>query len=161
MDNLVLIGAIGKHNELGKNNKLIWYIPDDLKFFKDTTINHTIVMGYNTFISLPKLLVDRKHIVLTHKDIELPNGVIKFNNKESVIKYIKSLNEEVFIIGGASIYKEFIDESNKMILTEIDAVDKNADKFFPRFNKNDWNKRIIKEGEYKTLKYKHVEYTRK
>ena len=161
MDNLVLIGAIGKHNELGKNNKLIWYIPDDLKFFKDTTINHTIVMGYNTFISLPKLLVDRKHIVLTHKDIELPNGVIKFNNKESVIKYIKSLNEEVFIIGGASIYKEFIDESNKMILTEIDAVDKNADKFFPRFNKNDWNKRIIKEGEYKTLKYKYVEYTRK
>ena len=66
MNNLILIGAIGKNGELGKNNELIWYIPDDMKFFKETTINHTVVMGYNTFISLPKLLVQRKHIVLTH-----------------------------------------------------------------------------------------------
>ena len=161
MNNLVLIGAIGKNNELGKNNKLIWYIPDDLKFFKDTTINHTIVMGYNTFISLPKLLVDRKHIVLTHKDIIFPDGVIVFSNKESVLNYAKNTNEEIFIIGGASLYSEFINESDKMILTEIDAIDKDADVYFPDFNKREWDKRVLKEGKYKELKYKHVEYKRK
>ena len=160
MNNLILIGAIGKNNELGYKNKLIWYIPDDLKFFKETTINHTIVMGYNTFISLPKLLIDRRHIVLTHKDIKLPEVVIKFNNKESVIDYANNHNEEIFIIGGACVYKEFINDANKMILTEIDANSK-ADAYFPNFDKNDWDKKEIKEGVYKSLKYKHVEYIRK
>ena len=84
MNNLVLIGAIGRNNELGKDNKLIWYIPDDLKFFKENTINHTIVMGYNTFLSLPKLLEKRKHIVLTHKSVDLPKEVILYNNINSV-----------------------------------------------------------------------------
>lgn len=161
MNNLILIGAIGRNNELGKNNKLIWYIPDDLKFFKENTINHTIVMGYNTFISLPKLLVDRKHIVLTRKDISLPNEVIKYNNINDVLKYAKSTNEEIFIIGGASIYKQFINYSDKMILTEIDSVYKDADAYFPKFNKNEWNKEILKEEKYKELKYKHVIYRRK
>ena len=161
MNNLVLIGAIGKNNELGKNNKLIWYIPDDLKFFKNTTINHTIVMGYNTFISLPKLLIDRKHIVLTHRDIKFPDGVITFNNKKDVLEYAKIVNEDIYIIGGASIYNEFINESDKMILTEIDASDKDADVYFPKFNREDWNKKVLKEEEYKALKYKHVEYKRK
>ena len=161
MNNLILIGAIGKNGELGKNNSLIWYIPDDLKFFKDTTINHTIVMGYNTFIFLPKLLVDRKHIVLTRKDIDLPKGVIKFNNKDKVLEYAKSNDEDIFIIGGASIYKEFINYSDRMILTEINDTDPYADVYFPKFNKNEWNKNILKEGVYKSLKYKHVEYTKK
>ena len=159
MNNLVLIGAIGKNNELGKDNKLIWYIPDDLKFFKETTLNHTIVMGYNTFISLPKLLVDRTHIVLTRKDITIPN-VIVVHNKESVLHYAKSINEDVFIIGGASIYKEFINDSNKMILTEIDE-ECDADVYFPKFNYDEWDKTILTEGVYKTLNYKHVEYKRK
>ena len=161
MNNLILIGAIGKNGELGKNNKLIWYLPEDLKFFKENTINHTIVMGYNTFISLPKLLEKRKHIVLTTRNINLPDGVITFNNKESVINYANSINEELFIIGGATIYKEFIDVSDRMILTEIDEEDKNADVYFPNFNKNDWNKRIISEHEYNKIKYKHILYKRK
>lgn len=160
MNNIVLIGAIGKNNELGKNNKLIWYIPEDLKFFKENTINHTIVMGYNTFISLPKLLIKRKHIVLTHKDISLPKEVIKYNNIEDVLNYANNINEEIFIIGGASIYKQFIDYSNKMILTEIDSIDPYADTFFPKFNKEEWNKEILKEDKYKELKYKNVIYKR-
>lgn len=161
MNNLVLIGAIGKNNELGKYNKLIWYIPDDLKFFKENTINHTIVMGYNTFLSLPKLLEKRKHIVLTHKNVVLPKEVIVYNNINSVLEYAKDNEEEIFIIGGASIYKQFIDYSNKMILTEIDSTDKYADAYFPKFNKDEWNKEIIKEDSYKELKYRHVIYRRK
>lgn len=161
MNNLILIGAIGKNNELGKDNKLIWYIPDDLKFFKEITINHTVVMGYNTFISLPKLLVDRKHIVLTRKNIKLPDEVTVFNNKESVIEYAKSHNEDIFIIGGASIYEQFIDDSDKMYLTEINATDNTADVYFPKFNKKEWNQEILKEKEYNNLTFKHVLYKRK
>jgi len=161
MDNLILIGAIGKNRELGRDNKLIWYIPDDLKFFKNITINHTVVMGYNTFLSLPKLLEKRKHIVLTNKDISLPEEVIVMHNKESVLEYAKKEDEDIFIIGGASIYKQFIDYSNKMYLTEIDETDKAADVYFPEFNISDWDRVIIKTKEYNDLKYKHVLYKRK
>ena len=162
MNNLILLGAIGKNGELGKDNKLIWYIPDDLKFFKENTINHTIVMGYNTFISLPKLLVNRKHIVLTRKtDLNLPSEVTVFHDKESVLKYARTYNDDIFIIGGASIYKEFINDSDRMILTEIDDICLSADVYFPNFNKNDWDKEIITEKEYKDISYKHVLYKRK
>jgi len=161
MENLILIGAVGKNGELGKDNKLIWYIPDDLKFFKEVTINHTVVMGYNTFISLPKMLVDRKHIVLTRKKIRLPDDVVVFSTKEDVISYAKENDEDIFIIGGASVYNQFIDDVDKMYLTEIDAQCDDADVYFPKFDKNDWDKEIIKEKEYKDLSYKHVLYKRK
>ena len=162
MNNLILIGAIGKNGELGKNNKLIWYIPDDLKFFKENTINHTIVMGYNTFISLPKLLVKRKHIVLTRKtDLNLPSEVTIFHDKESVLEYAKNHNDDIFIIGGASIYTQFINESDRMILTEINESDKEADAYFPNFNVLSWDKEILSEKEYEGISYKHVLYKRK
>lgn len=161
MNNLILIGAIGKNGELGKNNELIWYIPDDMKFFKETTINHTVVMGYNTFVSLPKLLVKRKHIVLTHKDIKLPEEVTIFRDKESVLNYAKEHDEDIFIIGGASIYKQFINNSDKMILTEIDESFEKADTYFPEFDKNDWNQKVLSKKEYKNLSYRHVVYSRK
>lgn len=161
MENLILIGAVGKNGELGKDNKLIWYIPDDLKFFKEVTINHTVVMGYNTFVSLPKMLVDRKHIVLTRKKIRLPDDVVVFSTKEDVISYAKENDEDIFIIGGASVYNQFIDDVDKMYLTEIDAQCDESDVYFPKFDKNDWDKEVIKEKEYKDLSYRHVLYKRK
>ena len=161
MNNLILIGAIGKNNELGKDNKLIWYIPDDLKFFKQNTINHNIVMGYNTFVSLPKLLEKRKHIVLTTKNISFPDGVEVFHNKESVLDYIKNIDDDVYIIGGASIYKQFINDSDRMILTEIDACCNEADAYYPEFDKNDWIEEEISKKEYNNIKYRHVLYKRK
>lgn len=161
MNNLILIGAIGKNNELGKSNKLIWTIPDDLKFFKQNTINHNIVMGYNTFISLPKLLEKRKHIVLTTKNISFPEGVEVFHDKESVLEYIKNIEEDVYIIGGASIYKQFIDESDRMVLTEINESCNDADAYFPEFNKKEWLEEEISKKEYNDIKYRHVLYKRK
>jgi len=161
MNNLVLIGTIGKNNELGKDNKLIWYIPDDLKFFKENTINHNIVMGYNTFISLPKLLEKRNHIVLTTKNISFPEGVEVFHNKEDVLEYIKNIDDDVYIIGGASIYKQFINESDRMFLTEIDECCNEADTYYPIFNKSDWLEEEISKKEYNDIKYRHVLYKRK
>lgn len=158
---IVIIAAIGMNNELGKNNKLIWHLPNDLKFFKDNTNGHPIVMGYNTFKSLPKLLCNRTHIVLTHRDLILPSKVIVFNDKEKLLKLLKQYEEDVFIIGGESIYKQFIENADKMLLTEIEAECKDADSFFPKFNKNDWECNFIKSNEENDIKYKHLEYVKR
>lgn len=161
MNNLVLIAAIGKNNEIGKENKLIWYLPNDLKFFKENTIGRPIVMGYNTFKSLPKLLPGRKHIVLTHKKIDFPEEVDVFHDKESLLESLNKYDGDVFIIGGASIYSQFINEADKLLLTEIDDEDKNADAYFPTFNKDEFISTILKENEDNGIKYKHLEYKRK
>ena len=117
-------------------------------------------MGINTLVSLPKLLPNRQHIVLTHRNVSLDPSVVVFHNMEDLLKYIKELNEEVMIIGGASIYKQFIEYADKMILTEIDDS-KDADVYFPEFSLNDWDKFIISNHELGGLKYSHVIYTRK
>ncbi len=162
MLNLILIAAIGQNNELGKNNQLIWCLPNDLKFFKEHTVGHPIVMGYNTFKSLPKLLPNRKHIVLTHQDdLQFPKDVLVFHEKQELLNYLRQYEEEVYIIGGASIYKQFLNDANVMLLTEIEQNEKSADAYFPAFDKTEWNVSTIKENEDNGIKYKHLEYRRK
>lgn len=160
MYNLTLIAAIGKNGELGNNNELIWKIPEDMQFFKENTVGKYIVMGMNTLDSLPKLLPNRKHIVLTRKNIKLNPDIIVFHNKEDLLNYIKSLAEEVMVIGGAQIYSLLIKYADKMILTEIEATGE-ADAYFPKFNKEEWNSKIISECEYQGTHYKHLVYIRK
>ena len=152
-----IIAAIGKNNELGVNNNLIWHIPEDLKYFKATTMNKTIVMGYKTYKSLPKLLPGRKHIILTHHNID-NDKEITYDNINNLINYLNSINEEVFIIGGASLYKEFINKANKIYLTEIDASYKDADVYFPEFDKSKYKRKILKKNNYKELKYEFTIY---
>lgn len=159
MNNLTLIAAVGENLELGFNNALIWHLPDDLKFFKEKTNGKTIVMGYNTLLSLPKVLPNRRHLVLTKKNIKI-DGVEIFNSKEELINEIIKIKEEVFIIGGASIYKQFIDEANKIYLTEIKASEK-ADAYFPQFNKDDYESEIIGENINNNIEFKHVLYRKK
>ena len=161
MKNITMIAAIGKNRELGKNNDLIWHLKEDMKFFKDQTMGKPIVMGRKTFESLPKLLPGRKHIILTKQKLDVPEEVLLFHNKEDVLDYIKSYQEEVMIIGGASIYKEFLEDSNKLVLTEIDDEDKTADTYFPYFDKEEWLKEELSTEEENNIKYKHIMYTRK
>lgn len=161
MDNLVLIAAIGKNNELGKDNKLIWYLPGDLKFFKENTMGKPIIMGYNTFKSLPRLLPGRKHIVLTHQKVDFPNEVDVFNDKDSLMSSLSKYEGNVYIIGGASIYQQFIDDADTLLLTEINKEDSKADAYFPHFDKNNFDARVLKENEDNGIKYKHLEYKRK
>ncbi|MBQ9012259.1 MAG: dihydrofolate reductase [Bacilli bacterium] len=82
MKKLIIIAAIGKNNELGKNNDLIWHIKGDMKFFKENTINHHVVMGKNTFLSLPGMLKDRVHLVLNDDDYKFPDDVIVIRSIE-------------------------------------------------------------------------------
>lgn len=159
MAKITIIAAIGKNFELGKNNDLIWYLKEDLKFFKENTMGHKIVMGLNTFNSLPKLLPGRDHIILSHQNITI-DGTTIFNNFEELKNYLESLNEEVFIIGGASIYKLFIEYADKLILTEIEDTCLDADVYFPTFNKENYEKEEIKTITENNLTYKHVIYRR-
>lgn len=157
MKRITIIAAIGKNNELGKNNDLIWKIPEDLKFFKEQTLNKPIVMGKNTLDSLPGLLPNRLHLVLTHQKIEETEQLKVFNNYEKLLEFIDKLDEEVMIIGGAQIYKMFIDIADKLVLTEIDAIEE-ADTYFPIFNKKIWQKETISTHIFNDIKYTHVIY---
>lgn len=152
-----IIAAIGKNRELGKDNDLIWHLPNDLKFFREVTTGKTIIMGRKTFDSLPKMLPNRKHIVISSSN--------NFNSEVKVYKDIKQLLldyknsiEELFVIGGASIYKQFIDIADKLYLTEVDAECMDASVYFPEFDKNNYEKTILKENEDNGIKYKHVLY---
>ena len=160
MGNITLIAAIGKNRELGKNNDLIWSIPEDLKFFRDNTIGKNIVMGINTLNSLPKLLPNRKHIVLTHRDIKLDDEIMICHSIDELLNYIDSIDEEVMVIGGAGVYAQMIEYANKMLLTEIES-EAEADVYFPEFSINDWNREELSNNQYNGIKYSHVLYRRK
>ena len=158
--NITLIAAIGLNNELGIDNDLIWHIPEDLKFFKENTLNKHIVMGMNTYLSLPRKLLNRKYIVLTHKECQFDDDIVVCHNISELLEYVKNIDTEIMVIGGASIYSQMIDYANKMLLTEIDDT-KEADVYFPEFSLDDWDRDVISNHEYEDLKYNHVVYTRK
>lgn len=160
MNNVSMIAAIGKNNELGKDNKLIWHLPNDLKFFKETTIGKDIIMGSNTFYSLPKLLPGRRHIVLTSKNIE-NDQILVLHTKEELIEYLKQIKKEVMIIGGASVYTQMLEYTDKLYLTEIEASKYDADAYFPKINYQEWEKEILGTNEDNGISYKHVLYKRK
>jgi dihydrofolate reductase len=158
--NINIIAAIGKNNELGKNNDLIWKFKEDMKIFKGTTMGYPVVMGRRTFESLPNILPGRENIVISTQEINNDKIKLYKSIKEFLISY-KNYNSDVFIIGGASIYKAFIDIATALYLTEIDAIENDADVYFPIFNKEEFNKEIIKELEENGIKYRHVLYKRK
>lgn len=159
MAKLIVIAAIGKNRELGYNNHLIWKIKEDMKFFKENTIGHKIVMGYNTFLSLPSSLEKREYIVLTHKNIKIDNGQVVHNFQE-LLDYLQGLDEDVFIIGGSQIYQLFIKYADELLLTQIDEEEKRADVYFPEFREEDYQKEIIKESIENNIKYSFVRYRR-
>lgn len=151
-----IIAAIGRNNELGKNNNLIWHIKEDLANFKNITMGKKIVMGANTYKSLPTKLEGREYIILSQTLKEVEDAKV-FRNFNELLKYLNNLNEEVMVIGGASIYKLFLPYADKLYLTEIDDVS-DADAYFPEFNKENYviNNCISKcDGN---IKYKFVEY---
>ena len=154
-----IIAAIGKNRELGRGNDLIWHIKEDLKNFKNLTMGKYIVMGKNTYESLPKHLGGRKYIVLSSSLSEIENGLL-FNDFNKLLEFIKDVDEEVMIIGGASIYKLFLPFADKLYLTEIDSEEK-ADVYFPDFNKEDYKCNVVSTNEVDGLKYSFVIYERK
>ncbi|MDE5539290.1 MAG: dihydrofolate reductase [Bacilli bacterium] len=159
MARIVIIAAVGKNLELGYNNNLIWHLKEDMKYFKEMTMGHKVIMGYNTYTSLPKLLVGRENIILTSKNIEIDGAQI-FNNIDALMEYLDSIDEEVFIIGGAMLYKTFVDKADVLLLTEIGEECEEADVFFPSFKKENYEREVVKKGEENQIGYSFVKYRR-
>lgn len=152
-----LIAAIGKNGELGKNNDLIWHLKGDMQFFKETTLNHKVVMGYNTYLSIGKKLPNRQNVVLVNdKNLVKDDSLIVYDNIDELLKKEIPENEEVFIIGGASLYNYFINLADKMYLTLIEAEDNEAQVFFPKIDNNLWHKKVLKNQEEEGIRYQHV-----
>ena len=158
--NLSIIAAIGKNNELGKNNDLIWRFKDDMRFFQNMTIGNKVVMGRKTFESLPGLLVDRKHIVITRSLIEFPKEVEVFHDIFSFLDKYADSDEEIFDIGGASIYEALLDYADNLYLTEINDS-KEADVYFPYFDKKNYDRKELCFHEENNIDFKHVLYKRR
>ena len=156
-----IIAAIGENNELGKNNDLIWHLPNDLKFFKSVTTGKTVLMGRNTFWSLPKVLPNRTNIVITDMDEDYQKEVVIYNSIEAFLEDYINTEEEVFIIGGASIYSQFINIADKIYLTEVAATCDDAQVYFPQFDKEQYEKDIVGQNEDNGISYKHVLYKRR
>ena len=165
-----IIAAIGKNRELGKKGGLVFNIPGDLKFFKQTTIGYPVVMGRTTFLSLPKLLPGRKHYVLSpDEEPTFPEEVTVLHDLNQFIKDHQNDSQEYFIIGGGSIYQQFLPHCDKIYLTEVDGKDAEADVYFPDFDKTKYtvtklsqNSDIIEDKEgIHDLNYIHNLYQKR
>ncbi|MDO8509570.1 MAG: dihydrofolate reductase [bacterium] len=154
-----LISAVAKNNCIGIKNKLPWNIPEDLERFKKLTLGNTCLMGQATFESilgyLKKPLPGRKTVVISiNPDYAVPEGVRLFNSLDDAFEKLK--DENVFICGGASIYKQTIDRVDKLLITEVDQI-VDGDVFFPEINKTIWRE----NSREKHNGFSFVEYIKK
>lgn len=128
-----MIAAVARNRAIGRDNQLIYWLPNDLKRFRQLTTGHTIVMGRKTYESLPKgALPNRRNCVLSRTVRALP-GCECFDNWESFTATCRA-DEEVFIIGGASLYEALIDKAHRLYLTEVEDTPEGADAFFPDYS---------------------------
>ena len=138
-----LIAAVSSNGVIGRNNDLPWKLPDDMKYFMETTRNHAVIMGRKNFDSLPpkfKPLKDRYNIVMTRKaELLAGHDVAVVSSMQEAIEKAKeaNLNEEIFVIGGAQIYDLALPVANRLYLTEIRAVIE-GDTYFPKFQAAEW-----------------------
>ena len=163
MYKVALIAAIAENNAIGNENKLIYWLPHDLKRFKELTTGHTIIMGSNTFRSLPKgALPNRRNIVLSRKENLFP-GAEHFTSLEEALSNCTD-EEVVYIIGGEQLYRHALPKADILCLTEIKDTPKAADAFFPDFDKKEWE--VIEQEEHyadekHTHDYRFCTYTRR
>ena len=133
-----LIVAASTNNAIGKNNQLLWHLPNDMKFFKNTTWGMPVVMGRKTFEALNKPLPGRFNIVITRQAGWKMPGVVVANDLQNAIQKATETNcKEIFVIGGGEIYKEAIQSANKIYLTRVDA-ELEGDTFFPIIDETKW-----------------------
>ena len=151
-----IIVAIAENNAIGYNNKLIYWLPNDLKRFKALTTGCTIIMGRKTFESLPKgALPNRRNIVVSHTKKEnafpgaecYPTLELAIEKAKNGYLYNNEKSYEIYIIGGASIYKQALQYAERLCLTYVFDTPENADTFFPKWNKEEWEEVFYEEHE--------------
>jgi len=163
MASINIIAAIAENNAIGLNGKLLYWLPADLKRFKALTTGHTIIMGRKTFESLPKgALPNRRNIVLTRSKRDFPGAEV-FPSLAQALDSC-SANEDIYIIGGASVYAEALPLADRLCLTEVHDTPQEADAFFPEFNHREWQVAFREEhepDEKHDQSFDFVDYVRK
>lgn len=156
------IVAASNNNCIGKNNQLLWKIPADMKFFKETTTGHAIIMGKKTFTSIGRPLPNRRNIVLTRDKTYRLEGIEVFNSVEEIASLFKDSEEEAFVIGGGEIYHQFFPHLQKIYITHIHE-NFAGDAFFPEIPTAEWTKtssRLLEPGETTPYQIEFATYTR-
>ncbi|HEX9504310.1 MAG TPA: dihydrofolate reductase [Patescibacteria group bacterium] len=156
---LILVAAVAQNGVIGSHNALPWYIPEDLKHFKQVTVGKVVLMGKNTFDSimnrLKKPLPERTNVVITRQmDWQAPEGVLVYHSIEEALEALKD-NDEVMVAGGGQIFSQVMDKADKLILTEVHK-EVDGDVFFPKVDRNIW-KEISREDHEE---FSFVEYAK-
>lgn len=133
---ITMIAAAAENNALGKDNDLVWHLPDDFKRFKELTTGHHIIMGRKTFESFPKPLPNRTHVVITRKKNYKKEGAVVVNSLEEALELAKE-DRQPYIIGGGEIYRLALPEADRIELTRVHGTFE-ADAFFPEIDENNW-----------------------
>ena len=157
-----IIAAVAKNRAIGYQNKLIYWLPNDMKRFKALTTGHTIIMGRNTFLSLPKgALPNRRNIVLSRSAKTFPSCDVYPSLEEALAHCAPE--EDIYIIGGASVYKQALAVADRLCLTEIDDTPAEADTFFPPYN-DEWQEERREDhpkDDRHDFPYSFVDYVRR
>jgi dihydrofolate reductase len=161
--NISIIVAIAENNAIGKDNKLLCNLPEDMKWFKQITTGHTVIMGRRTFLSLPKgALPDRTNIVISDSPGESFANCIMVSSIEEALTSCDE-KEEAFIIGGGMVYKQFLPHARKLYITRLHK-DFEGDTFFPEINFDEWDeleRRKFPADEKNDFSYSFIIYNRK
>jgi len=161
---LSIIVAVAENNVIGKDNKLIWHLPEDLKRFKRLTTNHTIIMGRKTFESLGRVLPNRKHVILCNDmEMNIEDENVEVLEDISMLKEYIDSEEEHYIIGGATIYKLLMPYANKLYLTLIHE-EFEGDVYFPEIEEKEWKVIDREKGlrnEENPFDYEYITFERK
>lgn len=160
---ITLIAAVAQNLAIGNQNKLIYWLPDDMKRFRALTTGHTIIMGRLTFESFPKgPLPNRRNVVLSHQANPIPGAEVFASFEEALSSC--SADEDVYIIGGASVYKQALPYADRLCLTEVDNTPEQADAFFPVFNADEWEAAVVEHHEIDEkhpFSFRFVDYLRR
>jgi len=154
-----LIAAIGKNRELGRGGELVFRIPEDMEFFKATTMEHKVLMGRKTWESLSEKLTGRTNIVVSRHPVE--GADLSVNDLGRFLRENKDTPEEIFVIGGGMVYFEALPVAKRLYLTEVESGAPGADTFFPEFDASQYDREILGGGEFEGLKYQFVKYDKK
>jgi len=159
---LTIIAAAGENNALGKENDLVWHLPDDFKRFKELTSGHHIIMGRKTFESFPKPLPKRTHVVITRKDNYKKEGIVVVHSLERAVEFSND-DPQAFIIGGGEIYNLGMELADRIELTRVHGTFE-ADTFFPEIDETKWklvSEKFHEQDEKHDYAFTYLTYERR
>lgn len=138
---VTLVAAVAENGVIGSEGGMPWYYPEDLKHFKRTTVGHPVVMGRTTYESIVARidgpLPDRLNVVLSSRDLDLPEGAVHAGSVDEALSVAADHDDEVFVVGGATVYEQLLDRADRLVLTEIHERH-DGDTYFPEWDREDW-----------------------